>query len=54
MDLETNERQQRLKRTSKWPKSLRAPFLLKWAILIGKLAYRLWRLWNALAGDPDS
>lgn len=52
MTLETDERRQRLKRTSKWPKWLRAPFLLRWAILTGKLAYRLWRLWNALSGDP--
>ncbi len=54
MDLKTNERQQRLKRTSKWPSWLRAPFLLKWAFRIGMLAYRLWRLWNALMGDPGS
>lgn len=48
---ETNERQQRLKRTRKWPKWLRAPFLLRWAIRIGVLAYRLW---NILSGDPGS
>ena len=52
MDLETNERQQRLKRTSKWPNWLRVPFLLKWAIRFGLLAYRIWRFWNALSGDP--
>lgn len=54
MVLETNERQQRLKRTRKWPKWLRGPFLLKWAIRLGLLAYRLWRFWNSLSGDPDS
>ncbi len=52
MDLETNERRQRLKRTSKWPKWLRAPFLLKWALRLGVLAYRIWRFWSALSGVP--
>lgn len=52
MAFETNERRQRLKRRSKWPKRLRAPFLLKWAIYLGTLAYRIWRFWNSLSGDP--
>ncbi|MCY4459339.1 MAG: hypothetical protein OXC26_02895 [Albidovulum sp.] len=50
MTFETNERRQRLKRTSKSPKWLRAPFLLKWAFRLGVLAYRVWRFWNALSG----
>ena len=55
MVLKTNEQQQRLKRTSKWPWWLRTPFLLKWAIRIGIVAYRLWHLWQHLTGrDPDS
>lgn len=55
MSFGTNEQQQRLKRTSKWPSWLRASFLLKWAIRLGVVAYRLWRLWQRITGeDPDS
>lgn len=54
MTFETNERRQRLKRTTKWPKWLRGPFLLKWALRIGVLVYRLWRIWRALSGDNHS
>lgn len=55
MSLDTNEQQQRLKRTSKWPSWLRASFLLKWAIRLGIFAYRLWRFWLWITGEgPDS
>ncbi|MDE0110879.1 MAG: hypothetical protein OXN84_01125 [Albidovulum sp.] len=54
MAFETNERRQRLKRTGRWPKWLRAPFLLKWAFRIGMFVYRLWRLWISLSGGADS
>lgn len=52
MGLETNERRQRLKRMRKWPKRVRAPFLLKRAFRVGVLAYRIWRFWYALSGGP--
>lgn len=55
MSLDTNEQQQRLKRTSKWPSWLRVPFLLKWAIRLAIFAYRAWRAWQRISGeDPDS
>ena len=55
MSLDTNEQQQRLKRTSKWPSWLRASFLLKWAFRLGPIVFRLVRLWQRLNGDgPDS
>ena len=55
MSLDTDKQQQRLKRTSRWPSWLRASFLLKWAIRLGVVAYRLWRLWQRFMGeDPDS
>jgi hypothetical protein len=55
MSLDTNEQQQRLKRTSKWPSWLRAPFLLKWAFFLGPFVARFVRFWLRLNGeDPDS
>ena len=54
MSFEINSRRQRLKRMGKWPKWLHAPFLLKISLRIGVWSYRLWRLWNALLGGPDS
>ena len=46
-------RQQRLKSVRKWPRRLRNPRLLKWALFIGVTAYRLARLWLSLIGAPD-
>ena len=43
---------QRSKSGKMWPTWLRDPRLLKWSIRIGVIAYRLWRLWRSLSGDP--
>ena len=43
----------RLKSRRKWPRSLRNPCLLRWAIFVGVALYRLWRFWRTLTGMPD-
>lgn len=53
MVLETNTRRQRLKRKRKWPLWVRSVSLLKWALRIGPVLYRLWRFWNWLNGEPE-
>lgn len=40
----------RLKSGRKWPRWLRNPRLLRWAIFVGVTLYRLWRLWKSLTG----
>ena len=36
-----------------WPRRLRNPRLLKWAIFVGVTAYRLWRWWHNREGPTD-
>jgi len=50
--LKTKPCPQRSKSGKKWPGWLRNPRLLKGIICIGVMAYRLWRLWLSLKGDP--
>ena len=44
---------QRSKSGDNWPRWLRNPRLLKWAIFVGITAYRLWRWWNNRQGADD-
>lgn len=47
-------RRRRLKRRRRvWPKWLRSKHLIRWLMIFGPHAYRLWRLVNSLRGTED-
>ena len=52
-EVDVKPRQRRLKSETKWPRWLRNPRLLKWAIYVGGMTYRLWRWWHFLSGLSD-
>ena len=50
-DLDTEPRAQRLKRTKRrWPKWLRSR-VVRWALILGPLALRVWRLLRDIRGS---
>ena len=51
-DLESMPRQRRSS-GRKWPRWLRNSRLLKWALFVAVMVYRLWKWWHSLAGSPD-
>ena len=52
-DLESKPWRRRLKSGRMWPRWLRSPRLLRWAIFVGVILYRLWRFLKTLTGMPD-